>query len=179
MHEPFTGSVPGLRLPVDRTSPGWACVRAAARSPSLEDVSTAADKPLNPESHRRETTPSAVRLAGGIAVVEGVILLGAAVYMIVHAAMGYREETVVISGYGTAAWFVIMGGAVAATGAALLRGRQWGRGVVVIAQLVLLPVAWYMSVGSHQWVPGILVGIAALTALVCMFRRESLEWYAG
>lgn len=141
-------------------------------------MSNAAEK-SEPPVLRRTSTPSAVRLAGGIAVVEGVILLGAAIYMIVHAAMGYREETVVISGYGTAAWFVIMGGAVASTGAALLRGKRWGRGVVVIAQLVLLPVAWYMAVGSHQWIPGIVVGVAALIALIALFRRDSLEWYAS
>ena len=57
--------------------------------------------------------------------------------------------------FGTAAWFAIIGGAVLAAGWALWTGRRWGRGVAVFAQLLLLPVAWYLAVGSQQWIYGI------------------------
>ena len=57
--------------------------------------------------------------------------------------------------FGTAAWFAIIGGGVLAAGWALWTGRRWGRGVAVFAQLLLLPVAWYIAVGSHQWIYGI------------------------
>lgn len=106
-------------------------------------------------------------------------MLGAAIYMVVHAATGYREQQVAISGYGTAGWFAIMGAAVAAAGVGLLRGQRWGRGVVVIAQLVLVPVAYYMAVPSGRILPGICIGVAAIVGLVGLFRRSSLAWYAG
>lgn len=123
--------------------------------------------------------PPGVRFAGGIATAQGVILLGFAVYLVVHALLGYREETVAISGYGTAIWFVIMGGALTGAGVGLLRNKRWGRGLIIIAQLVLLPVAYYLGVGSEQWAAGVIVGVSALAVLVCLFRRESLEWYAA
>lgn len=118
-------------------------------------------------------------MAGAIASLEGLILLGAAVYMVIHAASGYRETDVAISGYGTAGWFAIMGTAVTAAGIGLLRGQRWGRGVVVIAQLVLLPVAYYMAIPSGRLVPGICIAIAAIAALVGLFQRRSLAWYAA
>jgi hypothetical protein len=61
--------------------------------------------------------------------------------------------------FGTAAWFVIFGGAVLAAGLALWTGRRWGRGVAVFAQLLLLPVAWYLGVGSGRWIYGIGVAV--------------------
>ena len=110
---------------------------------------------------------------------QGLVLLGFAIYLVVHALLGYREETVQISGYGTAIWFVIMGGALTAAAVGLLRNKRWGRGLIIIAQLVLLPVAYYLGVGSEQWAAGVIVGASAIVVLVCLFRRESLEWYAA
>lgn len=135
----------------------------------------------NPEPvpYPREFVPPGVRIAGGVATVQGLVLLGFAVYLVVHAILGYREETVEISGYGTAIWFVIMGGALTAAAVGMLRNKRWGRGLIIIAQLVLLPVAYYLGVGSGQWAAGVIVGVSALSVLVCLFRRESLEWYAA
>ena len=110
---------------------------------------------------------------------QGLVLLGFAIYLVVHALLGYREETVQISGYGTAIWFVIMGGALTAAAVGLLRNKRWGRGLIIIAQLVLLPVAYYLGVGSEQWAAGVIVGASAIVVLVCLFRREALEWYAA
>ncbi len=81
-----------------------------------------------------------------------------------------------LSGYGTAAWFVIMGSAVLAAGWALWTGRRWGRGIAVFAQLLLLPVAWYMGVGSAQWLYAIPVGLVALSTLGLLFSPSTLQW---
>lgn len=78
--------------------------------------------------------------------------------------------------FGTAAWFAIIGGGVAAAGWALWTGRRWGRGIAVFAQLLLLPVAWYMAVGSHQWVYGGAVAIVALATLALLFSPATLQW---
>jgi len=120
-----------------------------------------------------------VRIAGLIAAVQGLVGAGVAVALIIRAAAGHREETVVISGYGTAVWFAILGGGLLAAGIGLMRGRRWGRGLVVIVELLLLFVAWYMGVGSRQYVAGIVLAAASVAALVCLFRRESIGWYAA
>lgn len=78
--------------------------------------------------------------------------------------------------FGTAAWFAIIGGAVLAAGWALWTGRRWGRGVAVFAQLLLLPVSWYIAVGSHQWLYGIPVGIVALVVLALLFSPSAVQW---
>ena len=78
--------------------------------------------------------------------------------------------------FGTAAWFAITGGVVLAAGWALCTGRRWGRGVAVFAQLLLLPVSWYVAVGSNQWMYGIPVGIVALITLVLLFSPSAVQW---
>jgi hypothetical protein len=69
-----------------------------------------------------------------------------------------------------------MGAAVLAAGWALWTGRRWGRGIAVFAQLLLLPVAWYMAVGSHQWRYGVPVGLVALVTLALLFSPSTLRW---
>ena len=127
----------------------------------------------------RTAIPTAVRVAGWIATAQGLVGLGAAVVLFVRALMGHREETVVISGYGTALWFAILAGGLFAAGIGLLRGRRWGRGLVVIAELLLLFVAWYVAVGSGQWWEGIALALVCLVALVALFLRDAVEWYAA
>lgn len=78
--------------------------------------------------------------------------------------------------FGTAAWFALVGGAVLAAAAALWTGRRWGRGLAVFAQLLLLPVSWYVAVGSHQWAYGVPIGIVALIVLVLLFSPSAVQW---
>jgi hypothetical protein len=100
-------------------------------------------------------------------------VLAAAVYVVSGIAGGDEPG---LNMFGTAAYFVIIGGAVLAAGRALWTGRRWGRGVAVFAQLLLLPVAWYLAVGSGQWVYGIAVGIVALITLVLLFSPSAVQW---
>ncbi|MCZ4539506.1 hypothetical protein [Dietzia maris] len=136
------------------------------------------DEPRVPAGPRI-AIPGPVRLAGWIASAQGLIGVGIAVILLVRAIGGHREETVVISGYGTAVWFAILGGGLLAAGLGLLRGRRWGRGLVVIAELLLLFVAWYVGVGSHQYLAGIALAVVCASALVALFRRDAVEWYAA
>lgn len=132
-------------------------------------------RPLDP----RTAVPTPVRLAGWIAAAQGLVGVGVAVVLVIRAIGGHREESVVISGYGTAVWFAILGGGLLAAGLGLLRGRRWGRGLVVIVELLLLFVAWYVGVGSRQYLAGIALALVCGFALVSLFRREAIEWYAA
>lgn len=69
-----------------------------------------------------------------------------------------------------------MGAGVLAAGWALWTGRRWGRGIAVFAQLLLLPVAWYMGVGSQRWVYAIPIGVVALATLALLFSPSALQW---
>lgn len=127
----------------------------------------------------RTAIPTPVRIAGWIASAQGLVGVAAAVALFVRAVAGHREETVAISGYGTAGWFAILGGGLLAAGIGLLRGHRWGRGLVVIAELLLLFVAWYVGVGSHQILAGIALAVVCAVALAALFRRDAIAWYAA
>jgi hypothetical protein len=120
-------------------------------------------------------SPATVRQAAVVVALEGVALILVAALLVVRH-LGGVEDQPWLSGYGTAGWFVIMGSAVLAAGWALWTGRRWGRGIAVFAQLLLLPVAWYMAVGSNQWLYGIPVGLVAVGTLALLFSPSALQW---
>ncbi len=109
-----------------------------------------------------------------LVALEGVAGLGAAAAFVIRGLAGADQSTV--SGFGNAAWFAIVGAALLAAGRALWTGRRWGRGVAVIAQLLLLPVTWYIAVGSHQWLYGIPIAVVALATLALLFSPSALQW---
>jgi hypothetical protein len=120
-------------------------------------------------------SPSTVRQAAVVVGLQGVALVGVAVVLIVRH-LGGVEDRPWLSGYGTAGWFAIMGAAVLAAGWALWTGRRWGRGIAVFAQLLLLPVAWYMGVGSQRWWYAVPVGLVAIATLGLLFSPSTLQW---
>jgi peptidoglycan/LPS O-acetylase OafA/YrhL len=120
--------------------------------------------------------PRAVRGAGLIVAVQGVAGLAVAATLVVRAVAGADQR--VVNGYGTAAWFALVGAAVLAAGWGLLRGRRLGRGIAVFVNMTLLPVAWYLGVGSHRWGYGGLVGAAAVAVLAALFSPAALRWAA-
>ncbi len=122
-------------------------------------------------------SPSTVRQAAVVVSVEGAALVGVAVLLVVRHLAGAQDQPW-LSGYGTAAWFAIMGTAVLAAGWALWTGRRWGRGIAVFAQLLLLPVAWYMGVGSQRWLYAVPIGLVALVTIGLLFSPSALQWLA-
>ncbi len=121
--------------------------------------------------------PASVRGAGVIVAAQGAIGLVLAAVLLIRGLGGADQR--VVNGFGTAAWFAVVGAAVLAAGAAMLVGKRWGRGLAVFAQLLLLPVAWYLAVGSHRIVVGAAVGVLALTVLVLLFSPAAVRWVAG
>jgi hypothetical protein len=121
--------------------------------------------------------PASVRGAGLIVAVQGATGMVVAAVLLLRGLSGADQR--VVNGFGTALWFVLIGSAVLSAGCALLFGRRWGRGLAVFAQLLLLPVAWYLTVGSHRPLIGIPVGIIALTALALLLSPVTVRWASG
>ncbi|MFI7002685.1 hypothetical protein [Nocardia sp. NPDC050175] len=120
--------------------------------------------------------PRTVRGAGGLVTLEGAVAVIVALVLIVRGLLGHDQSKA--SGYGTAAWFGILGGAVLAAGIGLLFGKRWGRAIAVIAQLLLLPVTWSLLTDSHQPVYGSLLGVVVVATLVLLFAPASTRWMA-
>lgn len=117
--------------------------------------------------------PRAVRVAGTIVALQGALALVTAVVLTFREASGHREAG--ISGYGTAAWFVIMGAGVLAAGWALWTGRQWGRGIAVFVNLLLLGVAFYVFT-SGQLGYAVLVAVVSVAVLALLFNSSTVHW---
>ncbi len=120
--------------------------------------------------------PPIVRYAGFLVAAEGVAALIMAAVLLVRAAGGADQR--IVSGWGTAIWFLLIGAGVLAGGWALITGRRWGRGIAVPTNLLLLPVAWYV-ITSHHVVYGILVGLLALSTLSMLLSPSAVQWMAG
>jgi hypothetical protein len=120
-------------------------------------------------------SPSTVRQAALVVALEGVALIGVAAVLVVRHVAGVEDQPW-LSGYGTAGWFALMGAGVLTAGWALWTGRRWGRGIAVFAQLLLLPVAWYMGVGSQRWLFAVPIALVALATLVLLFSPSTLQW---
>ncbi|RMI35776.1 hypothetical protein [Nocardia stercoris] len=110
-----------------------------------------------------------------VGAVQGGLGVIVAIVLVVRGAMG-RDSAA--GAFGTAAWFAILAGALLAAGVALLRGRRWGRAIVFIAQVLLLPVSWYM-ITSHQPQYGIPFGLSALAGLALLLAPPSSRWMAA
>jgi peptidoglycan/LPS O-acetylase OafA/YrhL len=118
--------------------------------------------------------PPVVRGTGLVVALEGLAALLFAVALVIS---GIRGGDARIA-YGTAGCFVLMGAALGEAGRALWRGRRWGRGVAVFAQLLILPVAYYMVTGSHRPEFGVPLGLVAVITLVLLFTGPALKWAA-
>ena len=123
------------------------------------------------------SAPSTVRAAGLIVASQGLAALVVAAVLVARGIAGADQH--VVNGLGTAVWFLMVGGVVLGAGRALVLGKRWGRGLGVFTQLLLLPVAWYLAVGSHRPAFGVPVGIVALAVLVLLFTPAAVRWAAG
>lgn len=120
--------------------------------------------------------PGAVRSAGLIVAVQGAAALVAAAVLVLRGLAGADQR--VVGGVSLAVCIALIGAGVLAAGWALNRGKRWGRGVAVFANLLLLPVAWYVAVGSQRWGYGIPIGVAVLLVLALLFSPGAVRWVA-
>ena len=120
------------------------------------------------------SSPTTVRAAAALVGLEGAAGAAAAAVFLIRGLAGADQH--IVNGFGNAAWFAVIGSALLTAAWALWTGRRWGRGSAVFAQLLLLPVTWYVGVGSHRWFYGIPVAVVALAALVLLFAPATLRW---
>lgn len=118
--------------------------------------------------------PAAVRRAAGLVAVQGAVGVVAAVVFVVRGLAGADRH--IVDGYGNAAWFALLGAVLLGAAWALWTGRRWGRGIAIYAQMLLLPVSWYVGVGSHQWIYAVPIALLAVAILVLLFSRSTIQW---
>lgn len=121
--------------------------------------------------------PQSVRRAAALVALQGAAVMAAAVVFVVRGLAGADQH--IVNGFGNAMWFGVFGSALLAAAWALWTGRRWGRGIAIYAQMLLLPVSWYIGVGSHQWFYAVPVAVIAVLILVLLFSRDTNRWMSG
>lgn len=124
-----------------------------------------------------QPAPLAIRVAGALVAVQGLlgIVFGVALIFRVAQGAGGPGNNVL----GEVAYFLLLGLGVAFVGVLLVLGRRGARTPAGVVQLVLLGVAWYVASGSEQLAPGIALGLVALAILVLLFTSQSRQWSMG
>ena len=118
--------------------------------------------------------PMTVRRAAGLVAVQGAVGVVAAVVFVIRASTGTDRH--IVDGFGNAVWFGLLGAVLLAAAWALWTGRRWGRGIAIYAQLLLLPVSWYVGVGSRQWIYAVPLALMSVAILALLFSRSAIQW---
>lgn len=86
----------------------------------------------------------------------------------VRAVMGVGV-TVIMLGYGVL---------LAIVARAVARGRRWSRGLAVVTQLILLLLGYSFRQPPTTWA-GLVMGLVALTVLVCLLVPSATRTFVG
>jgi peptidoglycan/LPS O-acetylase OafA/YrhL len=106
------------------------------------------------------------RLASSLAILEGLIVAGLGLFLVLNSFFADVEEP---SAWLAEITFAALGSiGLIVAGMGLKRRKNWGRAPVVIANLIALPVAYYLWT-SDQMIIALLLGSIALPALVSAF----------
>lgn len=130
------------------------------------------------DTRQGDPPPTAVRRAGLVVALEGAVGVVAGAVFLVRGLTG-AEDAGFINDYGTAAWFAILGGGVLAGGLALVRGRRWGRAIAVVAQILLIPVAFALLTDSGRPYFGAPLLVVVVIVLGMLFSPKSVRWLSG
>ncbi len=100
--------------------------------------------------------------------------------------LGYRDASAVFEdelradllGFGTGVVFLIFFGAVCIAALFLARGKRWGRAPILMLNMLLLPIAFYIHGAGHT-PSAIAVGIVGLLGLGLLFNGVAVRWAAA
>ncbi|WP_225924620.1 hypothetical protein [Pseudonocardia abyssalis] len=120
--------------------------------------------------------PPQVRWAGVSVVVQGAAGLVFAVLLVLRSGSADLPVGFVL---GEAAYFAVIGAALAAVGVGLVRGRRWSRTPAIVAQLLLLPVVYSLIGPSQQLVLGLVTGAVVFVTFMLLISERSREWSMG
>ncbi len=117
--------------------------------------------------------PPAVRVAGLLVLLQGLVGIAIAGVLVLSAVRG---STGPVPAGATAAWLAGFGVILLAVGLSLVRGRHGARTPATVAQLLLLGVCWYAAGPSSQPAYGIPAAAFCVAVLVLLFCPPALRW---
>ncbi|MFI0775059.1 hypothetical protein [Streptomyces sp. NPDC021212] len=118
--------------------------------------------------------PARLTVAAALAAVEGLVLVGFGVYVLIMGLAGNPESPEQAETLGITVLALALLPLLAARG--LWLRRRWSRGPAMITQLMALPVAWTLvQNGGGLIAAGALTAVAALTVLALLINPTATE----
>ncbi|MBG6123172.1 hypothetical protein [Corynebacterium aquatimens] len=126
--------------------------------------------------------PIAMKVAAVAAIIQSVAVIGYGVYSAVETARGGGESSIESTtgaadfvGYGTAVFIIAVFGFVIYAAVNILRGRQWGRTLIIYINIILLGVAFFMFQGGAAQLGAVTVA-SVIVVLVAALHPKSRHW---
>jgi hypothetical protein len=117
--------------------------------------------------------PLTIVVAAVLLALEGLIALGYA-----GIAVGQIRMSRAVVGLGVAILMAAFGLLLLVVARGVFLGRRWSRGPAVVAQLILLPIAWSFRGGVTTWV-SLTLGALAIAVLVAVLHPRSTAVFVG
>ena len=117
--------------------------------------------------------PLTIVVAAVLLALEGLVGLGYA-----GIAVGQVRMSRAVVGLGVAILMAAFGLLLLVVARGVFLGRRWSRGPAVVAQLILLPIAWSFRGGVTTWVSVTLAALA-IAVLVGLLHPRSTAVFVG
>jgi hypothetical protein len=118
---------------------------------------------------RGRAAPAPLVVAASLVGVEGLLLLA---YGVLEAAHVHADRAAM--GITTSLFFACLGLALVGCAWLVVRGRPWARGPVMLAQLMLLGLAWSFLGGATTWV-SVVMALVAGVVLAGLLHPASID----
>jgi len=112
--------------------------------------------------------PLTIVVAAVLLALEGLVGLGYA-----GIAVGQIRMSRPVVGVGVAILMAAFGLLLLVVARGVFLGRRWSRGPAVVAQLILLPLAWSFKGGSTTWVSVVLAALAIAVLVGVLHPRST------
>ena len=125
------------------------------------------------DAQSRGRRPPTIVVAAVLLALEGLLGLG---YAGVALATVRMPRAVV--GVGVTILMAVFGLLLLVVARGVFLGRRWSRGPAIVAQLILLPIAWSFRGGMTTWI-SITLAVLAIAALVGLLHPRSTAVFVG
>jgi hypothetical protein len=117
--------------------------------------------------------PLTIVVAAALLALEGLLGLGYA-----GVVLGQIRMSLAVVGVGVSIMMAVFGLLLLVVARGVFLGRRWSRGPAVVAQLILLPIAWSFRGGVTTWV-SITLAVLAIAVLVGLLHPHSTAVFVG
>ena len=138
------------------------------------------------EAKTQQGAPQPVLVAAALAVVQSIAVICFGIFLIVREVTGAENGSMVSDsgsgsfvGLGTALFIFIVFGFVIVGAWAMVKGKRWGRGAIILVELILAASSFQMFSGGSPILAVVTLLSAGAVIFLLMFVRASTEWAAA